>query len=126
MLEKRAHQRRKIVLPVKVSIGNACHLAHTLDISYAGVRLGGLRTQLQPGQTISLQRGSQKARFRIVWNQQLGPNEIQVGVESLEPQNSFLGVDLSEQEPAGNKKNVDMLLTVLSGRQKSDDPQQVK
>jgi hypothetical protein len=118
MLEKRANKRRKIVLPVRVSIGDSAHLAHTVDITCAGARLGGLRTQLQPGQTISLHRGSQKAKFRIVWIHQLGPNEIRAGVESLERQNDFLGVNLSEQE-GENAKKFDTLMTLLSGGPKS-------
>jgi len=46
---------------------------------------------------ISLQRGSKKAKFRIAWIRQLAPTELQAGVESLEPQNIFWGVDLSDQ-----------------------------
>lgn len=44
---------------------------------------------------ISLQRGARKAEFRVEWIKQLAPNEFQAGIESLEPQNNFWGVDLS-------------------------------
>jgi hypothetical protein len=121
MAERRAHQRRKTVLPVKVSVRGATHLAYTVDLARAGARLGGLRTELQVGETVILQRGSHKAKFRIVWVQQLNPNEMQAGVESLEPQDSFLGIDLSEQEGEG-RKTVDMLMTLLTGDAKSDHP----
>ena len=57
--------RKKMVLPVKLSMGDDNHLAHTLDISHTGARLGALRTQLQPGTVVSLRRGSKKADFRI-------------------------------------------------------------
>ena len=48
-----------------------------------------LRTQLQPGMIVSLQRGPRKAKFRIAWIRQLVPNELQAGVECLEPQSNF-------------------------------------
>jgi PilZ domain len=117
MLNRRKSPRRKMVLPVKVSIDKVTHLAHTLDISPTGARLGALRTQLQPGMIISLQRGLTKAEFRVQWIRQLGPDQQQAGVESLEPQNNFWGVDLSDEFEA--KKNVQTLLTVLSHRSKS-------
>ncbi len=121
MAERRAHHRRKTVLPVKVSVRGTTQLAYTVDLARAGARLGGLRTALQVGETVTLQRGSHKAKFRIVWIQQLNANEMQAGVESLEPQDSFLGVDLSEQEGEG-RKTVDMLMTLLTGSAKSDHP----
>src|ERR1700680_2540668 len=94
MLNKRKSPRRKMVLPVKVSIDKATHLAHTLDITPRGARLGALRTQLKPGTIITLQRGTKKAEFRVEWIKQLGPNELQAGIESLEPQNSFFGASI--------------------------------
>src|SRR3984893_10366587 len=114
MLNKRKSPRRKMVLPVKVSIDKVTHLAHTIDITHTGARLGALRTQLQPGMIISLQRaGSKKAKFRIAWTRQVAPNELQAGVESLELQNNFWGVDLSDREHDA-KKDVQALMTILS------------
>ena len=69
-------------------------LAHTIDISVAGGRLGGLRTQLRPGQTVLLQRGQQRAPFRVVWNKELAPNENQAGVEALDVNQNVWGIDL--------------------------------
>jgi len=57
------YQRTRMVLPLRVWPGNetdhsaAAQLAHTLDISPIGGRLGGLHNPLQTGQTITLQRG---------------------------------------------------------------------
>lgn len=101
-----------MVLPVKVSVDKATHLAHTVDITDTGARLGGLRTQLQPGMIVSLQRGSHNAKFRIAWIRQLAPNELQAGVECLEPQNQFWGVDLSDRENEA-EKDWQALMTVL-------------
>jgi hypothetical protein len=119
MLDKRKSQRRKMVLPVKVLIDQVTHLAHTVDITDSGARLGALRTQLQPGMIISLQRGSQRAKFQIAWVRQLAPNELQAGVESLQPQNSFWGVDLSPRGPEVKKEAQQALMTLLSGRAKA-------
>ncbi len=113
MLENRNSPRRKMVLPVKVLIDRVTHLAHTVDIADTGARLGGLRTQLQPGMIVSLQRGSQKAKFRIAWIRQMAPNELQAGVECLEPQNNFWGVDLSDRDHEA-KKDMQTLMTILS------------
>jgi hypothetical protein len=63
MANKRMSKRIKMVLPVKILIDNVTHLAHTLDITSIGGRLGALRTQLKPGAIISLQRGQQKPIF---------------------------------------------------------------
>ena len=117
MLNKRKSPRRKMVLPVKISVDKVTHLAHTVDITTTGARLGALRTQLQPGMIVSLQRGAKKAEFRVQWVRQLGPNEVQAGVESLEPQNNFWGINLSDEAEA--KKDMQTLLTLLSGHSKS-------
>jgi hypothetical protein len=116
MLEKRKSPRRKMVLPVKVSIDRVNHLAHTVDITDIGARLGALRTQLQPGTIISLQRGSKKAKFRVEWIRELAPNELQAGIECLEPHNNFWGVNLSDRELEA-KKDMQTLLTLLSNAQ---------
>src|SRR5260370_34622766 len=118
MMEQRKSTRRKMVLPVKVSIDKVTPLAHTIDITHDGARLGGLRTQLQPGTIVSLQRGSQKAKFRIAWIRPLARNEPQAGVECLEPQNSFWGVDLSDREREA-KKEMQALLSFLSSSSKA-------
>jgi hypothetical protein len=39
MLEKRKPPRKKMVLPVKLSMGEDNHLAHTLDISHSPIRI---------------------------------------------------------------------------------------
>jgi ACT domain-containing protein len=119
MPEKRKAQRRKMVLPVKVFVDQTTHLAHTVDITENGARLGALRMELQPGAIISLQRGSQRAKFQIAWIRQLAPNELQAGIESLQPQNSFWGVDLSARVPELKKESQQALMTLLSGRSKA-------
>ena len=69
-------------------------LAHTVDISHIGCRLGGLRTELFPGQIVALQRGQQKASFRVIWSKCLAANENQAGIEALAYGSDIWGVEL--------------------------------
>ena len=118
MLNKRNSSRRKMVLPVKFSVDKVTHLAHTVDITSRGALLGALRTQLQPGTIITLQRGANKADFRVQWIRRLGSNELQAGIESLAPlQDKFWGLNLADDPPA--KKDLQTFLTLLSNRSKS-------
>ena len=117
--ERRKSKRTKMVLPVKVSIGGATHLAHTFDLTYVGARLGGLHVELKSGEIISLQRGAKKANFRVMWVTQVAPNEIQAGVQAVEQQNNFWGIDLSEQEREGKSSNVDALMSLMAVKEKA-------
>lgn len=116
MLDKRKSPRKKMVLPVKVSIDAVTHLAHTIDITQTGARLGALRTELRPGTIVVLQRGSQRAKFQIAWSKQLAPNELQAGIECLQPQGNFWGVDLSDDSSEAKKEPQQALMTLLAGR----------
>ena len=92
--------RTKMVLPLRVWVNGEAgetlptQLAHTLEISHIGCRLGGLRTELSPGQIIALQRGQHKANFRVIWSKHLGPDENQAGIEALEQGKNIWAVDL--------------------------------
>jgi TonB family protein len=92
--------RIKMVLPLRVSLHRqtdqtlVTQLAHTIDISHIGCRLGGLRTELSPGQTIALQRGQQKASFRVIWTKRLAANENQAGIEALDHGSNIWAVEL--------------------------------
>jgi TonB family protein len=92
--------RAKMVLPLRVWLNEQpgetlrTQLAHTLDISHIGCRLGGLRTELFPGQTISLQRGQNKASFRVIWSKRLAVDENQAGIEALDYGKNIWAVEL--------------------------------
>ena len=98
-----------MVLPVKVSVSGTSHLAHTCDLTCLGARLGGLHTELKKGEIVSLQRGPKKANFEVVWVQQLGANEIHVGLKAVAKQTNFWGIDLSDSS-LEVKSNVDAML----------------
>lgn len=96
--------RTKMVLPVRVwgvdSLGKPFnYLAHTLDITLKGARLGGVRSLLTLGDTIEVQCRHRKARFRVSWLGRPGhSSEHQIGVESLEPDKPIWGLDLIDRE----------------------------
>ena len=100
-------QRTKMVLPCRVWTDDQetaevspLQLAHTLDISPIGGRLGGLRTPVEVGQTLTLQRGQKKTHVRVIWTKQLAPTEIQAGFETLEFGKKIWDVDLPQDAEA--------------------------
>ena len=100
-------QRTKMVLPCRVWLdeqenteASPLQLAHTLDISPIGGRLGGLRTPVEVGQTLTLQRGQKKTHVRVIWTKQLAPTEIQAGFETLEFGKKIWDVDLPQDAEA--------------------------
>jgi hypothetical protein len=99
-----------MVLGVKVCINDATHVVYTVDISDRGAQIGGLRAQLRSGMTISLQRGRQKAIFRIRWVRELAENELRVGLECVQPLNKFWGVDSDKHEAEHGFANAIMTL----------------
>src|SRR5258708_38588207 len=86
---KRRHQRQKMVLPLKIWSKDACDqpftcLAHTLDITPMGARLGAVHHLLKKGETITIQYRQRRFQVRVVWIQLLeGTSEYQVGVEAI-------------------------------------------
>jgi len=97
-----------MVLPLRVCLDEQAgenlpaQWAHTLDISHIGCRLAGLRTELSPGQTITLQRGQHKAQFRVIWSKHLAGNEHQAGIEALDYRRDIWGVELPPSPLAQN------------------------
>ena len=59
-------------------------LAHTLDITPNGARLGAIHHVLKAGDKLTLQYRQRRIQFRVVWVKPLqGTNEYQVGLEGL-------------------------------------------
>jgi TonB family protein len=89
-----------MVLPLRVWLNERAgegfpgQWAHTIEISHIGCRLGGLRSELTPGQTITLQRGQHKAPFRVIWSKHLADNENQAGIEALDYEKDIWAVEL--------------------------------
>ncbi len=121
-MERRTLRRRRMVLPVKVSARDGeILLAHTTDISMEGARIAGLHQQLQPGNLITMRRGSQKARFTVVWVQQVGSGEVQAGLKCVDRIEAFWGVDLHSDDERADKET-EMLLELLGHGKSAKEP----
>jgi hypothetical protein len=103
-MNKRRHKRIKMVLPVKISAkdgsdGQFDELAHTLDITNSGARLGAIRHPFKPGDKLLLQYRQRKIQFRVVWVKLLeGTTEYQVGVEAVNHGGETWGLELTSNE----------------------------
>lgn len=88
-LGKRRHKRIKMVLPLRIWAKDAANkpfneLAHTLDITPVGARLGAVHHTLKPGDRLMVQYRQRKIQFRVIWVRPLeGTSEYQVGVEAI-------------------------------------------
>jgi hypothetical protein len=97
---KRRSKRTKSVVPVQFWIAGSkkSHLAHTLDVSNYGVRLGGFRGELKVGDNIEIHHRQDRAHFRVVWiTAREGSSEKEIGAECLEPMKQVWGAELPEQ-----------------------------
>ena len=87
---RRKHKRIKMVLPIRVWAKDTSNhafneLAHTLDITPQGARIGAIHYQLKLGDKLTVQYRQRKIQFRVVWVRPLeGTKEYQVGVEATE------------------------------------------
>lgn len=100
-MSSRASFRRKVVLPVMVIRrgGQEKQLAHTLDLTEASARLGGIASPLEPGEVVEVQRGAVKAKFQVIWmGAQSGALACQAGIRSLEINKCIWNVDLPKDE----------------------------
>jgi len=102
-LGKRRHKRIKMVLPLKIwtkdaANNNVNELAHTLDITPFGARLGAIRSLLKAGETLTIQYRQRRFQVRVVWVHQLeGTKEYQVGVEAIGGGETW-GIELTENQ----------------------------
>jgi hypothetical protein len=124
------YQRTKMVLPCRVWSDErentevaALQLAHTLDISPIGGRLGGLRTPVEVGQTLTLQRGQKKTHVRVIWTKQLAPTEMQAGFETLEFGKKIWDVDLPQDTDALEAAHEDGRAIELAEAQAAEQPE---
>ena len=110
-----------MVLPLRVwgtdATGKTFMLmAHTLDVSPTGARLGGFRSQVAPGDIVGVQYRMQKQQFRVAWVGRPGTSrDSQIGIEYLDRERKILGLELphaetvDEYEPPEQKDDPDSL-----------------
>jgi hypothetical protein len=105
---QRRGNRTKAVLPVRIkgrdSSGAAFEeIAHTLDVTPAGVRLGAVRRELNLLEEVTLFFRQRKLQFRVVWIKKLkGTSEFQVGLQAVAQDKEVWGVGFADfkGEPA--------------------------
>ncbi len=99
---ERQGKRTKAVLPVRIkgidSAGNAFEeLAHTLDVTAAGVRLGAIRRELNVDEEVTLFFRQRKLQFRVVWTKKMkGSSEFQVGLQAVGQEREPWGLNFTE------------------------------
>lgn len=99
---ERQGKRTKAVLPVRIkgtdSSGNAFEdLAHTLDVTANGVRLGAIRRELNCMEEVTLFFRQRKLQFRVVWTKKMkGSSEFQVGLQAVGQEREPWGLNFTE------------------------------
>ncbi|HXX01444.1 MAG TPA: hypothetical protein VEJ00_09545 [Candidatus Acidoferrales bacterium] len=99
---QRRGNRTKAVIPVRVKGRDSSgqdfeELAHTLDVTPAGVRLGSVRRELNLLDEITLFYRQRKMQFRVVWTKKLkGTSEFQIGLEAVTQDREAWGMSFPE------------------------------
>jgi hypothetical protein len=113
-MNQRRKDRTKAVLPVKVkgkdSTGAAFEeLAHTLDVTAAGARLGAIRRQLNVLDEITVFYRQRKMQFRVVWVKKLqGTSEFQVGLQAVVQDKEGWGLGQERQSMSISRLSVSL------------------
>jgi len=87
--KQRSGSRTKAVLPVRIKGTDSSgvqfeDLAHTLDVTPGGLRLGAVRRQLNLQEEVTVFYRQRKGVYRVMWTKKLkGTSEFQVGLQSM-------------------------------------------
>jgi hypothetical protein len=98
---RRRQDRTQAVLPVRVRGTDASGaffetLAHTLDLTSTGARLGAIRHELKALDTLVVLYRQRRIEFTIIWWKLLdGHCEYQVGLQAIAQQSDPWGLSLS-------------------------------
>ena len=101
---QRLGQRMKAVLPVRVRGVDAegalfDELAHTLDLTSAGARLGAVRRELNVLDEVTISYKQRRIPFRVIWTKKLtGTSEFQVGLMAIASDREAWGFSLPTVE----------------------------
>jgi len=109
--DRRRQDRIQAVLPVRVRGTDASGvsfeaLAHTLDLTPTGARLGAIRHQLKALDTLTILYHQRRMEFTVVWTKLLdGRSEYQVGLQAFSQEKepwgmSFLNSSAQQLERA--------------------------
>ena len=99
---QRSASRTKAVLPVRIKGKDASgvqfeELAHTLDATPGGLRLGAVRHELNVLDEVIVFYRQRRIQYRVVWTKKLqGTSEFQVGLQALTQDADALGLASSD------------------------------
>jgi hypothetical protein len=97
---RRRHDRIHAVLPVRVRGTDASGasfegMAHTLDLTSTGARLGSIRHNLKALDTLTIFYHQRRMEFTVVWTKLLdGKSEYQVGLQAFSQDKEGWGMNL--------------------------------
>ena len=99
---QRSASRTKAVLPVRVRGKDSSgvpfeELAHTLDATPGGLRLGAVRRELNVLDEVTVFYRQRRIQYRVVWTKKLkGTSEFQIGLQALTQDADALGLASSD------------------------------
>jgi hypothetical protein len=97
---RRRQDRLRAVLPVRVRGTDASGasfeaLAHTLDLTPSGARLGSIRFDIKTPETLTILYRQRKKEFTVVWTRHLaGTHEYQLGLQAVAHEKEPWGLSL--------------------------------
>ncbi len=108
--EARLHKELPVRVRGKDYDGNPfIQETHTLDISRRGARLEWLTSIRGAGEFIEVERGRERARFRVVWTGHIGTaQDGQIGIVTLEPLKYIWGEPLPAPQRVDEPQEVPM------------------
>jgi hypothetical protein len=105
--DRRRQGRIQAVLPVRVRGTDASgasfeDLAHTLDLTQTGARLGAIRHELKVLDTLTIFYHQRRMEFTVVWTKLLeGRHEYQVGLQAFSQEKEPWGMSLFNSSAQG-------------------------
>ena len=103
-VSRRRRDRTKAVLPVRIKGKDSAgvmfeELAHTLDVTASGARIGSIRRTLNVLDEVTVFYRQRKLQFRVVWTKQMkGTSEFQIGLQAVTNEREAWGLNLPEQQ----------------------------
>jgi hypothetical protein len=91
-----------MVVPVRVRMagvpGAPMRSAYTLDATERGVRIAGLRGDVNVGDILEIQHRHERALFRVIWIHSLEKSsEKHLGAECVEPDTNIWDTEFPQQ-----------------------------
>jgi hypothetical protein len=103
---RRLQNRVRAVLPVRIKGTNVSGesfegLAHTLDLTPTGARLGAIRRELKRLDKLTIFYHQRRMEFTVVWTRLLvGTSEYQVGLQAFSSEKDPWGMNFLQSRTA--------------------------